>query len=203
MPQAELPDLLRLREVFQDVLAQPEFAGTGASPLAAALRAVADAVEALLARWFPDVELGVIQVLGLAVGLAAVAAGVYALARRSKLGGRARRPPAQRLAEPVARTPAAWAAWAREQSAAGRLREAATGVYQAVVLHLESRGALRYGEWKTPGDYALEVEAQEGLSAPFRRFLAAFVTVAFGEREPTSESVATLFTHAERLGCPT
>ncbi len=72
-----------------------------------------------------------------------------------------------------------------------------------MILDLETKGTVRYGEWKTPGDYAVEVSADSALRGPLRGFLAHFVTIAFGHAEPTEEALDALFARAERLGCPT
>jgi len=95
-----------------------------------------------------------------------------------------------------------WARWARERAAAGDLRGASTGVYQAVILHLDSQGAVRFHEWKTPGDYADEVADSESLGRPFRVFLSRFVEIAFGPGRPTVESWQRLEAGARGLGCP-
>ena len=62
---------------------------------------------------------------------------------------------------------------------------------------------LRFGAWKTPGDYAMEVRGDDIEARRLRNFLARFVEVAFGPEEPTAEALAGLLSQAEALGCPT
>ena len=133
----------------------------------------------------------------------ATAVAVVVVAWQQTVGRRGtstRRGPA--AAAPGPRGVAEWIEWARGARGSGDLRLAATGLYQAVVLHLESRGVIRFGEWKTPGDYADEIDGR-AEAVPFEAFLALFVEIAFGPREPTGEALDRLFTRAERLGCPT
>jgi Domain of unknown function (DUF4129) len=213
MLQSRIPDVDRVRQVFEEVLSQPAFRTRAESPLSAFLhaigrpferffRSVGQAVGRLLARWLPGLDPGQICLIGWVALVALIGLLLYVLIHR--FGGRqdAPRPPARARAAPADRTPAGWMSWARERAMAGRLRDAASGLYQAVILSLEARGALRYGEWKTPGDYAIEVSGDPGLRGPFRGFLAQFVAITFGPADPTPEALATLFDHAERLGCP-
>ena len=90
--------------------------------------------------------------------------------------------------------------WAREAARAGRLREAATGVYQATILRMDARGSLRYREWKTPGDYALEMPDNEPSRAAFVDFLGRFLELAFGASEPTDEGFEAFSAAASRIG---
>lgn len=90
-------------------------------------------------------------------------------------------------AEPAAaagrtRSPAEWERRAREAAAAGRLREAAAALYQALLLRLDERGAVRYDPAKTPGDYRRELTADAAAAAALDRFLRRFEPVAFGGR---------------------
>jgi hypothetical protein len=94
----------------------------------------------------------------------------------------------QRLEAPDAaprrgpRTAQDWEAEARRAAAAGNLREAALALYQAVLLRLDSRGAVRFDPSKTPGDYRREVRRHPELATPFGSFLRGFEPVAFGGR---------------------
>jgi len=127
---------------------------------------------------------------------------IYLLLRR--LGERAVAPggvtATSGSAAPRPRDSAEWMAWAREAASAGRLRAAATGVYQATILRLDARGAVRYREWKTPGDYAVEMPATEPLRAPFMDFLGRFLELAFGASEPTTERYEAFAAAASRMG---
>lgn len=203
MPQSRIPAVSRVQEVFEQVLALPEFRDLTASPLARVLEAVVDALGRFFARWLPTVEDSQIRLVSWLLLVGTAIAGAYLGVRwiAGRLPGTPRRG-RDTSSRPAPRDAAGWGKWARAEALAGRLSEAATGLYQAVILHLEARGALRYGEWKTPGDYALEVSTEEALHAPFRSFLGQFVEVAFGPEEPTPEALGSLFAGAERLGCP-
>ena len=80
------------------------------------------------------------------------------------------------------RTAADWEADARRAAGEGRLRDAALSLYQALVLRLDARGALRFDPAKTPGDYRREVRANPEVARPFTTFLRGFEPVAFGGR---------------------
>jgi hypothetical protein len=203
MSQSQVPAVSRVQEVFEQVLAQPEFRERGTSPLFEFLGAIANTIERFLARWLPSIGEEQVRLVSWFLLASAVCAGVYVTWRwLSDRTPGARRPPRTVSAPPALRDAAAWAQWARAEALAGRLREAATGLYQAVLLHLEAQGTLRYGDWKTPGDYASEVSPDPRLRVPFRSFLGHFVALAFGPVEPTHEELESLFVRAERLGCP-
>lgn len=77
---------------------------------------------------------------------------------------------------------AEWEAEARRAAAAGRLREAALALYQALLLRLDARGALRYDPAKTPGEYRWETMGSAEASRVLEAFLRGFEPVAFGGR---------------------
>jgi hypothetical protein len=200
MQQASIPDPEVVREAFQEVLAGPDFQYAGTSPIARAFRAVVEWVQDLFHRWFPALGESETRILSwVALGLCALFT-IHFLLRRFR-----DRSPAPRSGtgseEPVQapRDAAGWLAWARGREQSGDLRDAATGVYQATILHMDAHGALRYGEWKTPGDYALEMSASD-VRAPFMDFLGRFVEIAFGPAEPTTEAYEALSAGAARLG---
>jgi hypothetical protein len=95
--------------------------------------------------------------------------------------------------EPGARSlPAAgWEALAARLAADSRHREAALALYQALLLRLEHRGALRYDAAKTPGDYLREARAHP-QGRRLATFLRAFEPVAFGGRPIDHEGYARL-----------
>lgn len=80
------------------------------------------------------------------------------------------------------RTAADWEAAARRAAAEGRLREASLALYNALVLRLDARGALRFDPAKTPGDYRREVRANPEVARPFAAFVRGFEPVVFGGR---------------------
>jgi hypothetical protein len=79
-------------------------------------------------------------------------------------------------------TAAEWEEIARRAAGAGRLRDGALALYQAMVLRLDARGALRFDTAKTPGDYRREIRAHPDAARPFAAFLRGFEPVAFGGR---------------------
>ncbi len=204
MPQSGIPTPGRVQEVLDQVLAQPEFQYAGTSPLVGLMQAALDLIGRFVRHWLP--ALGDSQIRFLSWVLVAVAVvGVAYAATRWILGHRPTSRSRRGGDVPVRSEPldsAGWGEWARAKAREGRLREAATGRYQSAILHMDSRGALRYREWKTPGDYALEMSDEEELRAPFLDFLGRFVEVAFGPHEPTPEAFESLSAGAKRLGCP-
>lgn len=85
-----------------------------------------------------------------------------------------------------------WDEEARRLAAEGRLREASVALYQALLLRLEKRGALRYEASKTPGDYRREVRAQPDAARTLAAFLRRFEPVAFGGRAVDAQSYEAL-----------
>jgi hypothetical protein len=80
------------------------------------------------------------------------------------------------------RTAADWEGTARRAAAEGRLRDASLALYNALVLRLDARGALRFDPAKTPGDYRREVRANPEVARPFAAFVRGFEPVVFGGR---------------------
>ncbi len=80
------------------------------------------------------------------------------------------------------RTAADWESAARRAAAEGRLREASLALYNALVLRLDARGALRFDPAKTPGDYRREVRGNPEVARPFAAFVRGFEPVVFGGR---------------------
>ena len=154
-----------------------------------------------LTRWFPDLgETETLVLSWLFVALLSTTA-IYLLLRRFREGpgpGLSRGQQAASLSSRP-RDAGEWREWARRSAEAGRLRDAATGIYQATILDLDARGAVRYREWKTPGDYAAEAPRGE-LGPLFLDFLGRFVEVAFGPGEPTLEAYEALSAGALRVG---
>lgn len=85
------------------------------------------------------------------------------------------------------RTAADWEAEAARLAAEGRMREAAAALYQALLLRLDSRGAVRFDPSKTPGDYRREARKQPEASKSLNAFLRLFEPVAFGGRRLDAE----------------
>ncbi|MFL5383529.1 MAG: DUF4129 domain-containing protein [Longimicrobiaceae bacterium] len=80
------------------------------------------------------------------------------------------------------RTAADWEAEAARLAAEGKLREAAAALYQALLLRLDGRGAVRFDPSKTPGDYRREARPHPEAARALTAFLRLFEPVAFGGR---------------------
>lgn len=203
--QEALPSSDGIRAAFEDVLAGEEFRYAEAAPWARWFQAFVDFLRDVLGRWWPDLEDSDLRMISWAA-LALFTIAVVLLAHRwaSRLERRSRR--VARDAEGGAEAPLdarGWASRARAAAAAGRYREAATGLYQATILDMDARGRLRYRDWKTPGDYAVEVSGEEATRAGFIAFLGDFLTIAFGPADPDASAFEALTTRAAALGSPT
>ena len=91
-------------------------------------------------------------------------------------------PAAARTRRARPRTAADWEAEAARLAAEGRLREAAAALYQALLLRLDGRGAVRFDPSKTPGDYRREARPHPEAAKALGAFLRLFEPVAFGGR---------------------
>jgi hypothetical protein len=200
--QSGLPPSDRIREVFEAVLAGRDFQYAESPAWARWLQAFVELLRDVLRRWWPDLADSEIRLiswvaLGVLTGLTVLLIHRWASGaeRRNRRRSRAETEPA---ADPL--DARGWASRARTAAAAGRYREAATGLYQATILEMDAAGRLRYREWKTPGDYALEIPAEDPTRTGRLAFLAAFVGVAFGPAEPDASSFASLSQRAAALG---
>jgi hypothetical protein len=81
-----------------------------------------------------------------------------------------------------ARTAPEWEEEAARAAAAGRFRDAAVALYQALLLRLEAGGVLRYDPAKTPGDYRREARRDPRAAGALTAFLRGFEPVVFGGR---------------------
>jgi hypothetical protein len=202
MQQGALPTSDRVRAVFEDVLAGREFQYAESAPWVRWLQAFVDFLGDILRRWWPDLadsEIRLISWVALAVftGLAVL------LIHRWSTGverGSRRRSRVSTDAAPGALDARDWASRSRTAAAAGRYREAATGLYQATIMEMDAAGRLRYRDWKTPGDYALEIRSEDPARAGFYAFLADFLAVAFAPAEPDASAFASLSARAAALG---
>jgi hypothetical protein len=202
MQEGELPPSDRVRAVFEDVLAGREFQYGEAAPWVRWLQAFVELLRDVLRRWWPDLgepEIRLISWLALAVfiGLAVLMIHRWASGAERRSRGRSRAA-SDAAAEPL--DARGWASRARSAAAAGRYREAATGLYQATILEMDAAGRLRYRDWKTPGDYALEIPTEDPARTGLLAFLSDFVTVAFGPVEPDASAFASLSSRAAALG---
>ena len=189
----QIPGVEDVREVFRRELSGPEYVVVDDSVLARGLRWIGELVQRLVdwafpggveagpAPWVPWLLLGAGGLLVFLL-IRAVRRGDV---RRPGTGGPARTTPTPRGARE-------WEAWADERAARGEFGSAATGYYQAALRRLDDAGAVRYGAWKTPGDYVDEVDPAWPGRTAFVSFVADFVETAFGTDGPGAESVARL-----------
>ena len=80
------------------------------------------------------------------------------------------------------RTAADWEAEAARLAGEGRLRDASAALYQALLLRLDGKGAVRFDPSKTPGDYRREARPHPDAARALTGFLRLFEPVAFGGR---------------------
>jgi hypothetical protein len=186
-----------IRAVFDQVLASEEFTPPGSSPLETVLRWMGDGLEWIFEQLFPSGPIESSTVMTWIVVALALVALRMLVVRLGRGRFRARR---ERETPVAPRDAAAWIRWARMRAGEGSLREAATGVYQAVVHHMAEKGAVRHQSWKTPGDYVDEMARDPALRQRFTHFLGDFLVLAFGPVPPTREEVAALEEHARSLG---
>lgn len=99
-----------------------------------------------------------------------------------------------------ARTAGEWEEEARRAAAAGRFRDAAVALYQALLLRLEAAGALRYDPAKTPGDYRREARRDPRAAGALAAFLRGFEPVVFGGRTLDGEGYERLRAAAAGAG---
>jgi Domain of unknown function (DUF4129) len=187
--QTGLPSSGQVRRALEEVYARPEFAPRQEPGVGSAVAQLWRRVKELLASLLPDVNVdaaaGRLLFWLLVALMVVVAAGVLLhLAGRLPAFLRLRSTAAPGAAAPGAARPtraAEWEALSCRLAGERRWREAAIALYQALVLKLDERGAVRYDPAKTPGDYRREVKAREARRA-LDGFLRRFEPVAFGGR---------------------
>ena len=160
--QEGLPTASRVRAVFDEVLAGDDFRYAESTPWARWLQAFVDFLREILGRWWPDLgesELRLISWVALSViaGMALLLIHRWASGAERRSRRNALRPSGSSVDALDARD---WASRARAAAAAGRYREAATGLYQATILELDAAGRLRYRDWKTPGDGNIRISSR-------------------------------------------
>lgn len=190
--QTALPTDPQVREALERVYARPELAPRQPGPLDGLREAIGRALgrlwdlltgiggangESPVLRW---VVMGVLIALGLGI------IGYFVYNTLLRLGDADPAPRAAPLPEGAVdarvRTAAEWEEQARRAAAAGRYREAAVALYQALLLRLEASGALRYDPAKTPGDYRREARKAPQAAGALGSFLRGFEPVVFGGR---------------------
>ncbi len=208
MPQpAPLPAPPQVQDALEHVYSLPEFAPVARSPIQDGLAAVWRWIRDFIAWLTPDFDFGragdstlflVLVALMAAVGVAAVVhfSGVLPRLLRHAEGPEA----AARRAAGRASRAAEWEERARRAAAAGQWRDAALALYQALLLRLEERGAVRYDPSKTPGDYRREARRNAEAKGVLDGFLRAFEPVAFGGRALDAGGYERLRDTAGRVG---
>jgi hypothetical protein len=190
MNPATPPTPAEVERALAEVYARPEFQPPAPSPIREWLGRLWRSFLEILDRLFPDlprhgesalgwVFIAVLVLTAVAI-LAHLANAYYGVWR-----GRERRSTALAAGPAAGRGPrsaAEWEAEARRAAAEGRLREAALALYQALLLRLDARGAVRYDPAKTPGDYRREALGHAEASRLLEGFLRGFEPVAFGRR---------------------
>lgn len=190
--QTRLSTDAEVRAALERVYARPELAPRQPGPL----DGLGELVRRLFARigdWFGSfghlrsenpvvywLVLGTLIVLGLAI----IVYFIHSTLSRLAEGDAAPRVARGRsgLVDARARTAGEWEEEARRAAAAGRFREAAVALYQALLLRLEAAGVLRYDPAKTPGDYRREARRDPRAAGALTAFLRGFEPVVFGGR---------------------
>ncbi|HEU0301268.1 MAG TPA: DUF4129 domain-containing protein [Longimicrobium sp.] len=189
--QAQLPTAAQVDEALRRVYARPELQPRRPGPLDG-FREWRRRMWARIGEWFSsfgDLRSDNPVIYWLVIGLL-VAAGLailFFLVRNTlaRLGEEAAAPRPVRPAGPVnarARTAGEWEEEARRAAAAGRFRDAAVALYQALLLRLEAAGVLRYDPAKTPGDYRREARRDPRAAGALTAFLRGFEPAVFGGR---------------------
>ena len=188
--QASLPTEPQVRAALERVYARPELAPRQPG----AMDGVSGFLRRVMGRigdWFDS--FGALRsdspvVYWIVIGaLVALGLGIIAYFVRSTLSSleegapRIARGPGQAI-DARARTAGEWEEEARRAAAAGRFRDAAVALYQALLLRLEAAGILRYDPAKTPGDYRREARRDPRAAGALTAFLRGFEPVVFGGR---------------------
>ena len=207
--QAELPAAAEVQAAVERVSARRELAPPEPGlfdPVTRALDRVWSWIGGLFGRFgelqdtAPPLYYGVLAVL-VVLGVAILAFFLHNLFSRLREGdapARVRLPAADAPARP--RSAGEWEEEARRAAGAGRYREAAVALYQALLLRLEAAGAVRYDPAKTPGEYRREARPHERAARALAGFLRGFEPVAFGGRTLDAEGYARLCAAAAEGG---
>ena len=192
MPQqaGNLPAPEQVRDALDRVLRRPEFAERVRSPLGEVLARIGrwfrELIDFLIPNFDPNAAgnralfwffVGLMAVVAVGVVLHLSGALPQAWRLRDRGGDEGRRGAAGRASRA-----AEWEERARAAAAVSRWRDAALALYQALLLRLDERGAVRYDPSKTPGDYRREARRSAESRRVLDGFLRAFEPVAFGGR---------------------
>ncbi len=204
MQEAARPTAGEVERALAEVFARPEFSPREPSLLARSLSRALQWIADLLPRptlsegnarlvWWIVIAIILVATAALALRLARGLARWWRARERSKVVGVA--------GGLVAVKPAAdWEAAADTAAAEGRWREAVLALYQALLLRLDTAGALRYDPAKTPGDYRREVRRDQRARGALNAFLGPFEPIAFGARPADAAAFERLRTTAAGAG---
>ena len=188
--QARIPSAAQVNEALTRVYARPELQPQKSGALDA-FREWRREMFARLGQWMSrfgdrrsDSPVVYWLVIGLLVAAGVAIVGLLLWNTFSRLEERGTPRPAARgpAVNARARTAAEWEDEARRAAAAGRFRDAAVALYQALLLRLETAGALRYDPAKTPGDYRREARRDPRAAGALTAFLRGFEPAVFGGR---------------------
>ena len=184
-----IPSAEQVRQAVERVYARPEYQerhGFGEwvrRQLAAALGWIGDRLAS-----FAGLRLTHPWIFWLVVGWLAVAAAallahlLWTLLQAARRGEPEADAAAGKAKRVKPRTAADWEAEAARLAGEGRLREASAALYQALLLRLDGKGAVRFDPSKTPGDYRREARPHPEAARALTAFLRLFEPVAFGGR---------------------
>ncbi len=207
--QARVPSAAQVNQALQRVYARPELQPPEPGPLDG-FREWRRQMFARLGQFFsrfgdlrsdsPFFYWLIIAIL-VAAGLAIIGYLLWSTLSRLEERGATPRPAAvQGAVNARARTAGEWEDEARRAAAAGRFREAAVALYQALLLRLEAAGAVRYDPAKTPGDYRREARRDAKAAGTLAAFLRGFEPVVFGGRTLDGEGYEQLRAAAAGAG---
>lgn len=201
-----------VERTLSEVLSGAEFAPVDPPLLQVALAAawewLVQTVGPVLRRLLPDLDLaggawekiGVVAIwTGAALGVALI---VYLLLRTVRAWRRRRRERTERrLPGPSGpMTAEDWERTAQRSAEAGRWREAAASLYQAVLYRLSAREIVHIDSTKTPGDYRREVRRTRAELAPgIDEFVRTFEALVYGRIPPGPEGFGRLSDAATEL----
>ncbi len=203
----ELPSPEEISGTLRDIVAGPDFA-TFEAPVGNPL------MDAVIDRFFQFVEwiLEMLDRAPAAVSVLAIIIPLLALLAAGVMVVRRRRGAVKRAAdghatteEPTPVTPAEWLRLASDRAGRGRLRSAATALYQGFLLTLDQRGTVAFHPSKTPGDYSLEIARGHSAGTDVGaggQFLSSFQGFSFGQEDPSQDGYDDLTRLAREAGCP-
>ena len=203
----QAPPPQEISETLREILAGPEFA-TFEPPAGTSL--IGELIELLmrLVEWVRSLmerdASGLLQALAVVVPLLALVAAGVIVVRRRRDAVRRPREAEDALAEEVPVTASEWIRLASDRAGKGRLRSAATALYQGFLLTLDGRGALAFHPSKTPGDYTREMSGSYAAGTDARagrRFINSFQGFSFGHESPTDDGYSDLSRLARDAGC--